>query len=186
MKKALLSIASLFLGYQSWQLIYGWENTLELKTGESILIAFLANLFILGAFALAGFAWPTYRILPNRYYHVKNPEKLLLISKNLKVSTYQKFLLSTFWKDKNKQNRYFDGSRSGISNWIKESMSAEFGHLIPFVILTLLAIWGLIGGNCILAFSILILNILANFYPLLLQRTHRARIQLLRNRGLDI
>lgn len=176
-KKFLLSIASLFLFYRSWELILSWDKVNPDTIGISLVLAFLANLFILGAFAFLGFAWPTYRLLPEKFYRVKSPETLSRISKKIGVPFFQKFLLATFWRNTNQRKNYFDGTKSGIRKWDIESRKSEFGHLIPFLILTSLSLWSIFSGNYLLALFTQLLNIFANFYPVLLQRSHRLRIQ---------
>lgn len=176
-KKILLSIASLFLFYRSWDLILGWGKINIDSFGITMIWAFLANLFILGAFAFAGFAWPTYRLLTVKYYRIKSPKTLQNLSEKVGVPLFQKFLLATFWRDKKQRKNYFDGTKTGIKNWLIESKKSEFGHLIPFLILTGLSIWSVFSGNIQLAFLTQFMNVFANLYPVLLQRTHRARIQ---------
>jgi len=185
LKKTFLSLGSAFLFYRSYELIINWEQAQTETNLELFLYSFLANLFILGAFALAGFAWPTFKLLPERYYQIKTPKKILSFTKKIGVPIYQKFLLETFWKSKKKQKQYFDGTKSGISNWIKESKSSEFGHLIPFLLLLGLSIWSLFLGYWKMGLVNLILNILANFYPVFLQRSHRARISRISDRIRD-
>ena len=181
-KKFLLTIASLFLFYRSGDLISGWDGINADSFGISVTWAFLANLFILGAFAFAGFAWPSYRLLPEKYYEVKFPKTGQKIANKLGVLFFQKFLLATFWRDKKQQKKYFDGTRKGIKNWVIESKKAEFGHLIPFIILTFLSIWSIFLGNFLMALLTQLMNVFANFYPILLQRTHRARIKKISDR----
>lgn len=137
----------------------------------------MANLFILGAFAFAGFAWPTHRLLADKYYRIQSPKTLQDLSKKVGVPLFQKFLLATVWRSKKQQKNYFDGTKAGIKNWIIESKKSEFGHLIPFLILTGLSIWSVFSGNIQLALLSQFMNVFANLYPVLLQRTHRARIQ---------
>jgi hypothetical protein len=167
----------LFLFYQSWRLITSWGTIQDESFDVGIFLAFLANLFVLGAFAFGGFAWPTERFLPERYYLVKQPKILLSISKFIGVPIFQKLLLATFWRNEKKQKEYFDGTKSGIAKWIIESKKAEFGHLIPLIILSALSIWSIFLGNYLLASFTQLFNIIANLYPVLLQRSHRARIQ---------
>lgn len=172
----LLSSGSIFLLYQSFRLLIDWPKIQSYNTIEVLIYCFLANLFILGAFAFAGFAWPTYKFLPDSYYQIKQPCKLLRFANNIGVPIFQNLLLLTFWRDKKQRKRYFDGTRTGIKNWIKESKSSEFGHLIPSLILLGLSIWSLLLGFWKMALVNFVLNSSANFYPVLLQRMHRARI----------
>jgi len=110
------------------------------------------------------------------YYKIRYPKQLLKFGEIIGVHLFQKFLLLTFWRDKNQRKRYFDGTKAGIRNWIKESKSSEIGHLIPYTILFGLSIWSLLLGFWKMALINFILNIFANFYPIVLQRMHRARI----------
>lgn len=176
-KKIFLSLGSIFLFYRSYELIVNWEKLQGSNTAEALLFSILANLFILGSFALAGFAWPTYKLLPSKYYEVLFPKQLLKFSELIGVPLFQKFLLLTFWRDKNHRKRYFDGTKTGIRNWIKESKSSEIGHLFPFIILLVLSIWSFFLGFWKIALINFALNIFANFYPVVLQRMHRARIK---------
>jgi len=65
-----------------------------------VFLAFLANLFVLGAFAFAGFAWPLDHLIPEGFYLVRQPKRLLRINKSIGVPFFQKLLLSSFWKNK--------------------------------------------------------------------------------------
>ncbi|MEN2280682.1 hypothetical protein AAGF08_00990 [Algoriphagus sp. SE2] len=176
LKKVFLSLGSIFLFYRSYELIINWEKLQSSNNTEAVLFSILANLFILGSFALAGFAWPTYSLLPSKYYEIRFPKQILKFGKLIGVPIFQKFLLMTFWSNKDQQKRYFNGTKTGIFNWVKESKMSEFGHLIPFFILVFLSIWSLGLGFWKMSLINLILNILANLYPVLLQRTHRARL----------
>ncbi|WP_296704557.1 hypothetical protein [Algoriphagus sp.] len=176
LKKIFLSLGSIFLFYRSYELIINWEKIQSTTNAEILIFSILANLFILGSFALVGFAWPTYTLLPEKYYKIRDPRQLLKFGKKIGVPLFQKFLLLTFWRDQNQRKRYFDGTKSGIRNWIKESKSSEFGHLIPFIILLGLSIWSLLLGFWKIALVNFVLNSVANFYPIVLQRMHRARI----------
>lgn len=93
-------------------------------------------------------------------------------------------LLATFWKDQKQRQKYFDGSKNGIENLRIQSMKSEFGHLIPLVIISLVIIYLMLIGKIILGVMTLFWNILGNLYPIILQRYHRMRIQILERRYL--
>lgn len=61
-------------------------------------------------------------------------------------------------------------------------MKSEFGHLIPFLILSIVSIYLLMVGLSKLAVFTLLINVIGNFYPIILQRHHRMRIQLIEER----
>ncbi|GGG41530.1 glycosyl-4,4'-diaponeurosporenoate acyltransferase CrtO family protein [Bizionia arctica] len=181
-KKFILLVASLFLLWQSISLL-NYIIHIELKTWLSIgLVAFLVNLFITGVFAFLGFALPTQNLIPSSYYKVTNTKKLKKVFALMKVDYFRDFLLATFWRNKNQRKRYFDGTLEGIKTLDIQSKKSEFGHLIPFVIITAVCIYFIILGLIKLAILTLLINILGNLYPIILQRHHRMRIQILRKR----
>ncbi|MCX7550772.1 hypothetical protein [Xanthomarina sp. F2636L] len=181
-KKIILILVSLFLFWQSFKLL-SLINQIELNTWWFIgLIAFLINLFITGVFAFLGFALPTQKLITPSYYKVTNSKKLKRVYTFLKVDYFRNFLLATFWRNKNQRKKYFDGTLEGISTLDIQSRKSEFGHLIPFIIIIVVCIYFVILGLIKLAIITLLINILGNLYPIILQRHHRIRIQILRKR----
>jgi hypothetical protein len=181
-KKILLSIASLFLIWQSYNLLYNIHKLDISSWGTLFFIAWLINLFITGVFAFSGFAFPTQKLLPPSYYRILHPKKLQQTFKVLKVNLFRKILLATLWKRKKQRKEFFDGTKSGIANLLEQSMKSEFGHLIPFVIICFVSGYLIAIGLIKLALLSLLINLIGNLYPIVLQRHHRMRIQLLSNR----
>ena len=181
-KKIALTLASIFLMVQSYNLLRQIHN---LDTNSDLLILFIAwiiNLFITGIFAFAGFAYPTQALMPNSYYHIYNPERLEKVYQSLKVEWFRKFLLATLWKSKSQRKKYFNGKKKGIENLILQSKKSEFGHLIPFIIINIVVVYLVLIAMYELAFFAFIINIIGNLYPIILQRHHRMRISRLRRR----
>jgi hypothetical protein len=146
-------------------------------------VAWLFNMGVTGAFAITGFVLPTYRVLPEGYYRVRRPRRLKAAYRALHVDLFGRALLATLWRDRAQRKRYFDGTASGLEHLDKQSRSAEFGHTVPFVLVTAAAVaWALSGAVALagLAFGF---NVLGNLYPVLLQRHHRMRVQRLRSRA---
>ena len=182
LKKIFLSVASLFLLWQSYNLLLSINRFDSEVWFEIIFAAWILNLFITGIFAFAGFAFPTQKLAPKNYYSISQPKRLKKVYKILQVDLFRKMLLATLWKNKSQRKRYFDGSKEGISNLEVQSMKSEFGHLIPFIIICFVCIYLFaIGLNKLGLFSLLI-NWVGNFYPIILQRHHRMRIEILRRR----
>jgi Co/Zn/Cd efflux system component len=182
LKKILLAVASIFLAYQSVRSLF-YIN--EVTTDSWILIIFIAwalNMFITGTFAFSGFAFSTQKLLPAFYYKVKNPTELKKTYQFLRVYLFRKFLLATFWRNKQQRKNFFNGKVGGIATFEEQSMKSEFGHLIPFVIINIIGVYLLAIGLFKLGFCCVLINIIGNLYPVILQRHHRMRIQLLRNR----
>lgn len=185
-KKILLSIASLFLIWQSYELLINIDQLETNSWGLIIFIGWLINLFITGIFAFAGFAFPTQKILPISYYKIYHPEKLKRTYKILRVNLFRKFLLATLWKSQQQIKKYFNGKENGISNLAEQSMKSEFGHLTPFIILCFVSCYLILIGSVKLGVISLLINLIGNLYPIILQRHHRMRILIIRRRQQSI
>lgn len=181
-KKILLVCASIFLLYQSVKLSNAIFHVEIESWWVNILLGAVFNLLITGVFALSGFALPTQKLLPEGYYKIRNSKSLKRWHRFFNVDLFRKFLLATFWKKKEDQKKFFDGTKSGIGNLITQSKKSEFGHLLPFITITILAGYLLSIGKWKLTIPLMIINIFFNFYPILLQRHHRMRIQLIEAR----
>jgi len=178
-KKVLFTIFSIFLVYQSIKLVGIISDKNIEAWWVNILLAIFINLFVTGIFAFLGFVYPTQKLLSGNYYKIDRISFQKKIYKLLKVETFRKFLLATVWRKKTAQKKFFDGTKSGIENLIIQSKKSDFGHFVPLVILLCLAIYWLMLGKWEIALLTTIINVFFNFYPILLQRQHRMRIQIL-------
>jgi hypothetical protein len=140
-------------------------------------------MFITGIFAFAGFGFPTQKLLPVSYYKVHKPNTLKKVYNVFGVNTFRILLLSTLWKNKKQRKGYFNGKRNGISGLEEQSMKSEFGHLIPFFLINLVGVYLFVIGISKLGIFCLLINFIGNFYPLILQRHHGMRIQIIRRKG---
>lgn len=181
-KKILLSLASIFLIWQSYELLCTIHLLETNSWGVIIFVAWILNMFITGIFAFSGFAFPTQKLLPNSYYKVSQPKRLKKIYNLLRVDLFRKMLLATLWKNKEQRKRYFNGKKDGISNLIEQSMKSDFGHLIPLILLTLISIYLIAIGSIRLGVLTFLFNFIGNLYPIILQRHHRMRIQAIQER----
>ncbi len=181
-KKVLLSIATIFLIWQSHKILSNIDK-LEINSwGLMIFIAWIINLFITGIFAFSGFAFPTQKILPKSYYKIHHPKRLKKICKVLRINLFRQMLLATLWKSQKQRKKYFNGKKDGISNLVEQSMKSEFGHFIPFIIICFASIYLIMIGLPKLGICTFSINFIGNFYPIILQRHHRLRIQIIRKR----
>lgn len=182
-KKVLLSGFSLFLAYQTYKLFYLLlSQSINLNWVYAFFVACLINLFITGFWAFLGFAFPTHKLLTQTYYNQIHLKRVNRWYKVLKGDLFRLFLLATFWKSKKQRAKYFNGKISGIDEMIYQSKQAEFGHLAAFLLILISCI--LLGFKNYwntLMISIII-NVLFNFYPVLLQRYLRGRILKMKNR----
>lgn len=176
-KQVLLIMASIFLVFQSFGLLSGVDYYTDIGFWTAILLAWVINMFVTGIFAFAGFALPTHRLLPTRYYQVANPDQLKWFYQVFGVERFRKLLLVTLWRNKAQQQRYFNGRPDGLKHLEEQSQKAEFGHLLPFLILTVVSIYIIFFVQPVLGVLCLGINLMGNFYPVLLQRHHRMRLQ---------
>jgi len=156
-------------------LMYAPELQLS-SFGLMLFLAWLFNMYITGIFAFMVFAFPAERLLLESYYLIRDAERLKNLYKRLQVDVFKKFLLMTFWRSKKQKQKYFSGGRKGLSQLDEQSRKSEFGHVIPFVLLTAVSFY--FAGLGFIAFGCLTLaiNILGNGYPVILQRHHRMRL----------
>ena len=162
-----------------FQSIDRWESD---SWGSIIFSAWIVNLYITGIFAFAGFAIPTQKLLPKSYYKIYQPKWLRKTFELLRVNRFRDMLLATLWRSKKQRKKYFNGNKNGFSNLAEQSMKSEFGHLIPFLIISIVSIYLIWIGAIKLGVTSLLINVIGNLYPIILQRHHRMRILLIMNR----
>ena len=120
-RKIGLSIASIFLIWQSYELLKNIDKMEFSSWLLTLFMAWLIYLFITGIFAFAGFAFPTQKLLPDAYYQIYRPKTLKKIYNLLNVELFRKALLATIWRPQKQRQKYFNGryisSGSVPSNW---------------------------------------------------------------------
>ncbi len=179
LKKILFPIFSVFLMYRSFDLVRQFILTepSSYSSSDFFVASLMINLFVTGIFAIPGFAFPTSRMLGDTYYRLKNPEHLDRFCSLIGMKYFRVFLLFMFWGRKRNKRKYFNGTRSGLQNFVYQSRQSEFGHLLSLVAILMVQFLLAFYGYVSLFFMVLLVNILVNFYPLLLQRQHRIRIE---------
>lgn len=110
-------------------------------------------------------------------------ERLLKIcGRIIQIDLFKKLLIRTIWNRKQNEKYFFSGFRNGFSDLEITTMKSEFGHFIGFCIVMILTIIIGIKAGFLQAILILIINIFFNFYPFMLQRFHRLRLNELKGR----
>lgn len=177
-KKITLIILSLVLAWVSFSFLSALykSNNVDIGIVPSLFIAFMLNLCLTGVFAFIGFGFPTSNLLPKSYYQIKNPKLLSRTYKVIGVPVFRFFLMLLFWGSKKNRKKYFDGTKSGIKNFIYQTKQSEFGHLMAFVAINLSSFLLIFKGYWILLAFTLGINIIGNYYPIILQRHHRIRL----------
>jgi hypothetical protein len=178
LKKVLLPIGSAFLAYQFYQMIFALHirSGINYHLGIDLLLAWIIALFGTGIFALIGFAYPTSRLIGSSYYRLRNPKRLRFWYSAIRVEYFKRLLLLFFWGSKKNRNKYFNGTREGIRNFIYQTHQSEFGHLGALLLVALANVLTLLQRHYAISVFLFALNIIGNFYPIILQRHHRIRL----------
>lgn len=181
-KKILLSLASIFLTYRSVELLKFLDNTSlsQFNWIGKIAFSFALNLFVTGIFALLGFAFLTSKILPDSYYKIRNSKNLTFIYNTLGVEFFKLLLLKFFWGREKNRKKYFNGTKTGIANFDIQTRQSEFGHLVAFIAIGIISFYILIKGHIATFIITTLINVIGNFYPIILQRNHRIQIERLK------
>ncbi|MGB0425234.1 MAG: hypothetical protein ACPGED_12965, partial [Flavobacteriales bacterium] len=88
-----------------------------------------------------------------------------------------KALMFFIWGKAKNRKHFFDGTKTGLKNFIYQSKQSEFGHILAFILVQACALIVAIKGNLLLLAITTAINVIFNLYPVILQRHHRARIQ---------
>jgi hypothetical protein len=153
------------------------SNSDGFKLVEVLVISFLLCLYVTGIFAFVGFVFPTHRIIPQNYYQLKDPDRLVRIYDSLGLNYFKNMLLFLFWGRRKNKTKYFNGLRSGIENFRYKTKQSEFGHLAALISILIISVMLFWKGYVLLTIWMNILNLFGNLYPILLQRYHRMRIE---------
>lgn len=178
-RSVLLALGTIFLGIQTWNLVSGLASgsPQDFKWYFDLLFAFLLNLFGTGVFALVGFAFPTNRLIPKGYYSIKSSGNLKAFYNLMGVPYFQKALMTAFWGKEKNRKKYFDGTKSGIRNFIYQTKQSEFGHLGALVLISGISFFLVGHGYYLIATIAMGINFIGNLYPIILQRHHRMRLR---------
>ncbi|WAC14174.1 glycosyl-4,4'-diaponeurosporenoate acyltransferase CrtO family protein [Dyadobacter pollutisoli] len=115
--------------------------------------------------------------LASSYYHDKAWELRGKIYESFGINIYRKLLVLIGWEKLNKKSNPMEKNTKALMYLHYRTKQSELGHLIIFVVV--------IGFNIFVAFEfgilkslwLLVLNVLFNLYPILLQRYNRPRLE---------
>lgn len=174
LKKILYILLSIFLIYVTYSnLLYINNSSATLSVLKAILFGVYFTFCVTGIFAFSGFALPTYTLLPDSYYKIRNLTFLKKVYSILGVHYFAKAVVALFYNKKKIKATYFNGNSETITAFIKQTKQDEFGHIVPFVLISFYCLFIHFSSNNILVLSIFISNVLLNFYPVIMQRHHR-------------
>ena len=165
-----------FIAIMTIALIYALINYMGVK---GFAFAWALN-FLLMACVLA-FTETLKSPLSSPYYNDKAWEQKGKLYESLGINFFRKLLVWIGWESLNKKSNPVEKNAKALVHLHYRTKQSELGHVIIFTIV--------IGLNIFVAFKIgilqslwlLLLNIVLNLYPVLLQRYNRPRIDRLIN-----
>jgi len=176
-QKLLLVVFSIFLIWQSNQLVSNiTQRTYPTTLSVFLLQSILLNLFITGIF-LIGYAFPLHKLIPISYYNSVRSQSFATTCTILGIEYFRKIIRLTFWRPRNNKKHFFNGLRSGLVEFDRNTRISESGHTFAFIIILVVSFYIGVVANIFLAILTTLINIIFNFYPAMLQRYNRARLQ---------
>lgn len=120
-------------------------------------------------------------VLVKTKYHEKlsnlNFIKNESINRNIGVGVIKWYILNTPFKYFNQKLKVkTKGDINELKELRKEMTNAELGHLIGFLFVCGFVISNLVKANYLAALTIMVINVLMNLYPSLLQQENKRRI----------
>ncbi|CAM4255041.1 glycosyl-4,4'-diaponeurosporenoate acyltransferase CrtO family protein [Flavobacterium terrigena] len=115
--------------------------------------------------------------LKSEYYLEKTWEKKGKIYEAFGVNLFRKLLVIVGWEKLNKKANPVEKNLAALVHLEYRTKQSELGHLIIFFIVLAFTIYVAITFGIKESLSLVILNILLNVYPVLLQRYNRPRLQ---------
>ena len=118
----------------------------------------------------------THPSLPYWYWRIRVFEDEGCLYSRLGIGAFRKLLVLLGFDVCNWQVR-FSGRRSGLRNLSQGMRQAEINHVISFLVLLLTFIYALARNWYAVAGWLAAVNVIANIYPVMLQRHNRARVE---------
>jgi hypothetical protein len=134
------------------------------------------TLLVAGVFGFLGLALPVHRLLPTRYYNSIDEARLGRLYRTLRVEWVRQLICALHYHRPGPRQAFFGGRRADFQQQLTNTQGAECGHLLALVAQLVLLLYFLCFGRYDLALGAAVGNLLGNFYPVLLQRRHRARL----------
>ncbi len=111
------------------------------------------------------------------YYVEKIWEKKGKIYEAFGINLFRKFLVIIGWEKLNKKANPVEKNLQALEHLEYRTKQSELGHVIIFFIVLAFTIYVAITFGIKESLSLIILNIILNVYPVLLQRYNRPRLQ---------
>ena len=97
------------------------------------------------------------------------------LNRNIGIEYFKWLVKNTFFKFFNQKIKLENRKRE-LTDVRREMTIAEISHLLGFIFVTFIAIYKSISHNYLFGLTIMVVNILMNLYPSLLQQENKRRI----------
>lgn len=97
------------------------------------------------------------------------------LNKNIGIQYFKWIVKNTFFKFFNQKIK-LENKKTELTEVRREMTIAEISHLIGFIFVTFIAIYKSVSHNYLFGLTIMVINILMNLYPSLLQQENKRRI----------
>lgn len=111
------------------------------------------------------------------YYNDKTWEQKGKVFESVRINFFRKLLVWIGWEKLNKKSKPVEKNTEALIHLHYQTKQAELGHIIIFIIVMGFNIFVALKFGVFQSLWLLILNILLNLYPILLQRYNRPRIE---------
>lgn len=115
--------------------------------------------------------------LTSPYYKDKTWERRGKIYESLGINFFRKLLVLIGWEKLNKKSAPVVKDTKALMHLHYQTKKSELGHLIIFIIVLGFNIFVALKFGFAKSLWLLVLNILLNLYPILLQRYNRPRVE---------
>jgi hypothetical protein len=183
--RILLAAFSVFMLWQSFLLVSSIvKDPPAVSLGAVLFESIRLNFYILSVFTLC-FAWPLHRLLPDSYYKAVRSKSFASACRILRIEMFRSFLTRTIWNSQLSKtllyNRLmFDGTRRGLAQYDNNTRRAEFIHAAAFIASLAVSLYIGISAAPLLAAGVVLVNVVWNFYPTILQRHQRSKLLAMR------
>jgi hypothetical protein len=113
----------------------------------------------------------------SNYFQEKNWEQKGKIYEQLGIHHFRKLLVIVGWEKLNKKENPVKNNLAALVHLEYRTKQSELGHLIIFFIVGGFSIYVAIRYSFSASAWLIFLNLVLNFYPILLQRYNRPRLQ---------
>ena len=171
-----------------------------MKLAKSLLLIFIVIITIVLVYALINyigmhgflFAWTLNFLLmscvfaftetlksqlASPYYTEKAWEQRGKIYESFGINFFRKLLVWIGWEKLNKKANPIEKNTKALMHLHYRTKQSEFGHIIVFIIVFGFTIYSVFKFGVLQSLWLLILNLLLNLYPILLQRYNRPRLE---------